>query len=253
MLPNVRLMFVAITATLAAIASGFGLFAAFRINHEPWSAYSKAGPSLELVAIHEMPDAPMPASQFSTRVESNVGHSGEPAGFDADAAARPVTVQSAVSKSVTGSAPPAAPPEPLASDVATVPTAEANDHAVLVPEAVTPLPQAASTPAAPVVADHDPATPPAVSASVEDDDHDASPSPLPVQASLSPSSSPEPVAASAKAPGTQHAVAKPRPKAVRRRVARRAKPQAAAGQPAYQWTTDGIAATRQADMLGASH
>jgi hypothetical protein len=48
MFPNVRLMVVAILATIAGIGSGLGLFATFRVNHEPLARLAEGGPSLQL-------------------------------------------------------------------------------------------------------------------------------------------------------------------------------------------------------------
>ena len=37
MFPNVRLLIVALVASVVALSCGFALFAAFRVNHEPLS------------------------------------------------------------------------------------------------------------------------------------------------------------------------------------------------------------------------
>jgi hypothetical protein len=48
MLPNVRLMIVAILSAIAGIGGGLGLFATFRVNHEPLARLAEANPPLQL-------------------------------------------------------------------------------------------------------------------------------------------------------------------------------------------------------------
>ena len=48
MFPNVRLMVVAILAALAGIGCGLGLFATFRVNHEPLARLAEGSPPLQL-------------------------------------------------------------------------------------------------------------------------------------------------------------------------------------------------------------
>ena len=48
MFPNVRLLVVAVLAAIAGIACGLGLFATFRVNHEPLARFSEGGPPLQL-------------------------------------------------------------------------------------------------------------------------------------------------------------------------------------------------------------
>lgn len=48
MFPNVRLMIVAILAAIAGIGCGLGLFATFRVNHEPLARLAEASPPLQL-------------------------------------------------------------------------------------------------------------------------------------------------------------------------------------------------------------
>jgi hypothetical protein len=50
MFPNVRNLVVAMVASVAALSCGFGVFAAFRVNHEPLSRLSSVTAPLQLVA-----------------------------------------------------------------------------------------------------------------------------------------------------------------------------------------------------------
>jgi hypothetical protein len=45
---NVRLLVVAVLAAIAGITCGLGLFATFRVNHEPLARFSEGGPPLQL-------------------------------------------------------------------------------------------------------------------------------------------------------------------------------------------------------------
>ena len=58
MFPNVRLMIVAMFASVVALSCGFGVFAAFRINHEPLARLPAAATSLRFAArTVELPPA----------------------------------------------------------------------------------------------------------------------------------------------------------------------------------------------------
>src|SRR6516164_4031503 len=48
MFPNVRLTVVAILAAIAGIGCGLGLFATFRVNHEPLARLAEGSPPLQL-------------------------------------------------------------------------------------------------------------------------------------------------------------------------------------------------------------
>ena len=48
MFPNVRLMAVAILAAITGISCGLGLFATFRVNHEPLARLAEGSPPLQL-------------------------------------------------------------------------------------------------------------------------------------------------------------------------------------------------------------
>jgi hypothetical protein len=51
MFPNVRLMVVAILAAIAGIGCGLGLFATFRVNHEPLARLAEGGPPMQLAFV----------------------------------------------------------------------------------------------------------------------------------------------------------------------------------------------------------
>ena len=55
MFPNVRLMVVAILAAITGISCGLGLFATFRINHEPLARFAEGSPPLQLAFDNRTP------------------------------------------------------------------------------------------------------------------------------------------------------------------------------------------------------
>jgi len=64
---NVRLLVVAVLAAIAGITCGLGLFATFRVNHEPLARLSEGGPLLQLTFdnLAPMPDTVTPmAARF---------------------------------------------------------------------------------------------------------------------------------------------------------------------------------------------
>ena len=48
MFPNIRLIVIAILAAIAGIGCGLGLFATFRVNHEPLARLAEGSPPLQL-------------------------------------------------------------------------------------------------------------------------------------------------------------------------------------------------------------
>ena len=50
MFPNIRLMIAAIVASIVALSCGFGVFAAFRVNHEPLVRLPPVTAPLQLIA-----------------------------------------------------------------------------------------------------------------------------------------------------------------------------------------------------------
>jgi hypothetical protein len=67
MLPNIRLLIVAVLAAIAGISCGLGLFATFRVNHEPLVRFSEGGPPLQL-AFNNRTAAPEAASPIAARL-----------------------------------------------------------------------------------------------------------------------------------------------------------------------------------------
>ncbi|MGB3743002.1 MAG: hypothetical protein WBD11_00485 [Xanthobacteraceae bacterium] len=64
MFPNVRLLVVAVLAAIAGIACGLGLFATFRVNHEPLARFAEGGPPLQLAfdKLAPVPDTAAPVA-----------------------------------------------------------------------------------------------------------------------------------------------------------------------------------------------
>jgi len=70
MFPNVRLLVVAVLAAIAGIGCGLGLFATFRVNHEPLARLTEGGPPLHLAFnnLVSEADARLP---FDARLPAN--------------------------------------------------------------------------------------------------------------------------------------------------------------------------------------
>jgi hypothetical protein len=83
MFPNFRLTIVAVLASIVGISCGLGLFAAFRVNHEPLAGLSSGKPSLQLAfdSVEPVGDA---AAPFGIRFQVSV-----PAAIAAPVAAPP--------------------------------------------------------------------------------------------------------------------------------------------------------------------
>ncbi|HXW42693.1 MAG TPA: hypothetical protein VEK75_15915 [Xanthobacteraceae bacterium] len=73
MFPNFRLMLVAMLASIAAIGCGLALFAALRVNHQPFTRLANEDPPLQLVFDHTMPATPAP---FGVRFELDASPTG---------------------------------------------------------------------------------------------------------------------------------------------------------------------------------
>lgn len=80
MFPNVRLMVMAVTASVVALSCGFGIFAAYRVNHEPLSRLP-AGDPLHFVADNTTPGSMTLAAEgaFGSPVQSREAQSAAPA------------------------------------------------------------------------------------------------------------------------------------------------------------------------------
>jgi hypothetical protein len=73
MIPSVRSMIVAMALTVIALSGGFGMFAAFRVNHDPLARLPAAATPMQLVANDPAPQALSFASEqsFGSRFELN--------------------------------------------------------------------------------------------------------------------------------------------------------------------------------------
>ena len=96
MFPNVRLMIAAIAASIVALSCGFGVFAAFRVNHEPLARL----PSTPMQFARGNDVAPLPAVVPPTAPAAGTPESAAPvaiaptpAAQPAQAAAEPAPVQ----------------------------------------------------------------------------------------------------------------------------------------------------------------
>ena len=124
MFPNGRLVIVAMLASVVAVSCGLGVFAAFRVNHQPFTRLQSADPPLQLVFGSGAP-APVrdvSAAPFGVRFLLNV----------------PVAVPETVSvvsiqrepAPVADPVVPAPQPEPAAADVPSAVPADAQATAV---------------------------------------------------------------------------------------------------------------------------
>ena len=65
MFPNVRLMIAAVMVSVVTLSCGFGMFAAFRVNHEPLSRLASGAAPLQLTADN----TPAPGQPFRVRFD----------------------------------------------------------------------------------------------------------------------------------------------------------------------------------------
>ncbi len=68
MFPNVRLLILALFASIVALSCGFGVFAAFRVNHEPLSRLPADTAPLQLVADEPAPPPASWGAPFGSRL-----------------------------------------------------------------------------------------------------------------------------------------------------------------------------------------
>lgn len=131
MFPNVRLIIVAMFASILGICSGLGLFAAFRVSHEPIERLASGGQSLQIAAnqasFNQVAFNDAGAASFGVRFEVRAPPSGAGEGTAA-------MIPYAAAAQAPASEPPAAPAQdglvaPL--PVATLPfaTSDAGDAA----------------------------------------------------------------------------------------------------------------------------
>jgi hypothetical protein len=163
MFPNVRLMIAAILASILGMSCGLGVFAVFRVNHDPFARLPNAAPPLQLASSNTAPfalkdsafkdsAAPDAIAPFGVRFElkepQNVGTAAPQAVAAPETAATPAT--DAASDVVTAETPQTVatvePPSEPATTTATIPApASADDAAVTVSAPPTAVP-ASGTP-----------------------------------------------------------------------------------------------------------
>ena len=71
MFPNIRLMIAAMVASMVALSCGFGVFAAFRVNHEPLVRLPPVTAPLQLIAGNSASVAVAAAEPFDRRLQTN--------------------------------------------------------------------------------------------------------------------------------------------------------------------------------------
>jgi hypothetical protein len=76
MFPNVRMMIVAVLASMVAVICAMGMFAAFGLSHEPFAQLPSDKPPLQLVFDHTVPAADGRALPFGARFETDATSSG---------------------------------------------------------------------------------------------------------------------------------------------------------------------------------
>jgi len=149
MFPNVRLLIAAVVASVVALSCGFGLFATFRVNHEPLSRLAAGAAPLQLAAGNPMPPAAMPAAadSFGNRFPL-------PQADTAGAAAEATPLQPEHDDGVE-------PPSAVASTTTTAPATDADQPAPLAPVAQAPAaePEAKPEEVAATPSEPPPATP----------------------------------------------------------------------------------------------
>ncbi len=76
MFPNVRMMIVAMLASVVAVICAMGMFAAFGVNHEPFAQLPSDRPPLQLVFDHTVPAADGRALPFGVRFQIDAASAG---------------------------------------------------------------------------------------------------------------------------------------------------------------------------------
>ena len=71
MFPNIRLMIAAMVASIVALSCGFGVFAAFRVNHEPLVRLPPVTAPLQLIAGNSAAVAVATAEPFDRRFQTS--------------------------------------------------------------------------------------------------------------------------------------------------------------------------------------
>jgi hypothetical protein len=174
MIPTIRSMIVAVLLTVTVLVGGFGLFAAFRVNHEPLARLPVAATPFQLASIDGAPRA-LSFTSDQPRLETTEGLRAVAAAVapvdpdQTDAPAPPLAVPvddvapqtaplperlaTATVSDATATEPPDNPaPSPVATDVAAAPpsaAAQLETSETLAPAAETPPPEAAVAAASP--------------------------------------------------------------------------------------------------------
>ena len=134
MFPNVRLMIAATLASVVALICGFGLFAMFRVSHEPFVRLAVATAPLQLVADNAAtsPVVFASAAPFGYRVQINIAPNAAMAA-DAPAPASEPRLEA-------DAAPAAAPPDAAAPDKTPAPAGETTEppFATVMPASAAP-------------------------------------------------------------------------------------------------------------------
>ena len=187
---NVRLMVAAVAASVAVLICGFGLFAAFRVSHEPLSRLAAGAPPLTLAVDGMAPAAPnapagtpfdarfqLPPSQVAAGAAAPADTAVAPAGSGLENNAAPQAASDTAATNNADNAPAqAAPPAQTATtepDAGTELAAKPDDAVAAVPNTA---PDAPDAPAAPgTVAAEAPASPPESVPSVQQANQDAAP------------------------------------------------------------------------------
>jgi hypothetical protein len=126
MFPNVRLLIAAVVASIVALSCGFGMFAAFRVNHEPLNRLAAGAAPLQLAARSPMPSAAMPAlaDSFGNRFPL---HQADSAGASTEVTSRQPEHDDSVE-----------PPSVVAGTTATAPATDTGEPAQPAPVAQAP-------------------------------------------------------------------------------------------------------------------
>jgi hypothetical protein len=146
MFPNVRLMIVAMLASLTAICCCFGVFAAFRVNHEPFTRSQSSNPPLQLVFGNGAPAAVTDAAvaPFGVRFALAAPLDAKLAvdGTDAGPITNPGNKEDKAA-AVAAETPPdqSVPAIPAAADIKVVPASATAADAALAAKAAHPMPR----------------------------------------------------------------------------------------------------------------
>ena len=129
MLPNLRLMIVAVLASIMGISSALGLFAEFRISHDSFLRESNTNTPLQLAA-----GGTLSATAVSVSVPFEFRFQAQPSAIPSKAAARPETLDRAVVATPQAAALPVSASEPAPTPVPAVNAPETPAQVALAPE-----------------------------------------------------------------------------------------------------------------------